>query len=259
MQGTPQYRVLGPLQVRFGSTNQVIAGRRERTLLSALLLTAGEPVEVDRLIGFLWPTKQPRDAVHALRTHVMRLRRHLGRNLIGTSPAAYTLEAARQTVDVHRFDAAVEVATEQLVDRQLDSAESTLSTALGIWQHGAPWIDLATSPAGGAERARLTEERLEVEERLAAVRLCLHRSPLDLIEKLALEKPLRESRWLLLMLALAEAGQQARALRHYSTLRTLLRDELGLAPDRRLQDMEHRILTQDPTLCEIDPLSLVFS
>ena len=78
------------------------------------------------------------------------------------------------------------------------------------------------------------------------------------IEKLAIEKPLREGRCLLLMLALAEAGQQVRALRHYATLRTLLRDELGLAPDRRLQDMEHRILTQDPTLGEIDPLSLVF-
>lgn len=259
MEGTAQFRVLGPLQVRFGSTNEVIPGRRERTLLEALLLTAGEPVEVDRLIVFLWPDKRPRDAGHALRTHVMRLRRHIGKDLIGTSPAAYTAEVSRATVDAHRFDSTVEVAIEQLVDRRLTMAESTLAAALRIWQHGAPWIDLASSPAGDGERARLTEERLQAEERLAAVRLCLHRSPLDQIEKLALEKPLRESRWLLLMLALAEAGQQARALRHYAGLRTLLRNELGLDPDRRLQDMERRILKQDPTLAEMDPLSFVFS
>lgn len=259
MDGRTQFRVLGPLQVRFGSTTEVIPGRRERTLLAALLLTVGEPVEVDRLIEFLWPTKQPRDATHALRTHVMRLRRHLGQNLIGTSPAAYTLGASPETVDAHRFDNTIEVATEHLIERRLAMAESTLADALDIWQHGAPWIDLAGSPVGDGERARLTEERLQAEERLAAVRLCLHHSPLDQIEKLALEKPLRENRWLLLMLALAGAGQQARALRHYAGLRTLLRDELGLDPDRRLQDMEHRILRQDPTLDEIDPLTLVFS
>lgn len=259
MEGTPEFRVLGPLQVRFGSTSEVIPGRRERALLAALLLTVGEPVEVDRLIGFLWPVKQPRDAVHALRTHVMRLRRHVGRELVETVPGAYALRAARGTVDAHRFDSMVEVATLHLFDRRLPEAETNLAAALDTWRHGAPWIDLTGTPTGDAERARLIEERLEVEERLAAVRLCLRRSPLDQIEKLALEKPLRESRWLLLMLALVDAGQQARALRHYSMLRSLLRDELGLDPDRRLQDMEHRILTQDPTLSEIDPLSLVFS
>jgi DNA-binding SARP family transcriptional activator len=98
---------------------------------------------------------------------------------------------------------------------------------------------------------------LEVEERLAAVRLCLHLSPLVDIEKLALERPLRENRWLLLMYALSISGQQARALQCYSSIRTHLRRELGLDPDRRLQDMEHRILEQDPKLPEIDPLTLV--
>lgn len=258
MDGTPQFRVLGPLQVRFGSSNEVIVGRRERTLLAALLLTAGEPVEIERLVGFLWPNKQPRDTAHAVRTHVMRLRRHIGPELIATSPGAYTVDVAPETVDAHRFDRAVSAATASLVERQLSSAEARLNDALRIWQHGAPWIDLAGSASGDAERARLVEERLGAEERLAAVRLCLHRSPLDQIEKLALEKPLRESRWLLLMLALAGAGEQARALRHYARLRSHLRDELGLDPDRRLQDMEHRILRQDPTLSEMDPLSLVF-
>ena len=100
---------------------------------------------------------------------------------------------------------------------------------------------------------------MEAEERLAAVRLSLHLPALDDIEKLAAEAPLRENRWLLLMHALTAEGQQTRALRSYARLRALLRDEVGLDPDRRLQDMEHRILAQDPSLSDLDPLTLVGS
>lgn len=257
MEAIPQFCVLGPLQVRFGSSTEVIPGRRERALLAGLLLTVGEPVELERLAGFLWPGKQPRDVAHALRTHVMRLRRHLGRELIITFPSAYSLTVDPSTVDAHRFDQAVRTATGHLIGRRLVEAESTLARTLAIWPHGAPWIDLTGTSIGDAERARLTEERLEVEERLAAVRLRLHGTPLDDIEKLALEKPFRENRWLLLMWALSRSGQQTRALRSYATLRVNLRDEFGLDPDRRLQQLEHRILEQDPTLAQIDPLSLV--
>ena len=60
------------------------------------------------------------------------------------------------------------------------------------------------------------------------------------------------------MHALTAEGQQTRALRSYARLRALLR-EVGLDPDRRLQDMEHRILAQDPSLSDLDPLTLVGS
>lgn len=259
MEGPPQFRVLGPLQVRLDGTVAVIAGRRERALLTGLLMTPAEPVEVDRLASLLWPGTGPRDTPHALRTHVMRLRRHVGRELVETVPGAYVLHVDRLAVDVHRFDRRVATGMALLDDRELPEAEAVLAEALEIWHQGAPYIDLAGTEAGDAERARLVEERLEVEERLAAVRLCLHRSPLDDIEKLAVEMPLRENRWLLLMHALSIAGQQARALRCYASLRNHLRQELGLDPDRRLQDMEHRILEQDPTLTEVDPLSLVLA
>jgi DNA-binding SARP family transcriptional activator len=258
MEATLQFFVLGPLQARRDSGVAEIPGHRERALLDGLLLTPGEQVEVDRLLGLLWPGQLPRNPARALRTHVMRLRRHLGRELVETSLGAYAIHVERESVDAHRFSDVVTGATLALYDRRLARAETMLAHALDIWHQGAPWIDLAGTRPGDAERARLVEERLEVEERLAAVRLCLRRPPLDEIEKLALEKPLREGRWLLLMHALSITGQQSRALRCYSSLRVKLRYELGLNPDRRLQDMEHRILAQDPTLLDIDPLSLVF-
>lgn len=257
MDGTLEFCVLGPLQVRRHGTTSVIAGRRERTLLAAMLLTPDEPTEVERLAHMMWPTTRPRDVPHALRTHIMRLRRHVGRDRIETSPGAYSIRIEREAVDAHHFDDTVAVATTHLVARRLEQAEAMFAVALEIWPHGAPYIDLAGTDIGTAEQARLAEERSEVEERLAAVRLCMHRSPLVDIERLALERPLRENRWLLLMYALSISGQQARALRCYSTIRTRLRQELGLNPDRRLQDMEHRILEQDPMLPELDPLSFL--
>lgn len=259
MDRTLEFSVLGPLQLRRHGNITVIAGRRERTLLAGLLLTPNEPVEVERLAALMWPAARPRDVPHALRTHIMRLRRHVGRDRVETTPGAYTIHAPRETVDVHRFDDLMTAANAHLATRRLREAEALLATALEIWPHGGPYIDLAGSDIGEAERARLMGERLEVEERLAAARLCLHLSPLVDIEKLALERPLRENRWLLLMYALSISGQQARALECYSSIRTHLRRELGLDPDRRLQDMEHRILEQDPKLSEIDPLSFVLN
>ncbi|MEL7155675.1 MAG: BTAD domain-containing putative transcriptional regulator [Actinomycetota bacterium] len=259
MDGALEFCVLGPLRVHRHGAEHVIAGRRERTLLAALLLTPGEPTEVERLAQLMWPATKPRDVPHALRTHIMRLRRHVGRDRIETSPGAYALRLERAAVDAHRFDDTVATATAHLVARQLEQAEAMLAAALEIWPHGAPYIDLAGTDIGEAERARLTEERSEVEERLAAVQLAMHLSPLVDIERLALECPLRENRWLLLMYALSISGQQARALRSYATIRTRLRQELGLNPDRRLQDLEHRILEQDPQLPELDPLSFVLA
>ncbi|MDH3680424.1 MAG: AfsR/SARP family transcriptional regulator [Acidimicrobiia bacterium] len=259
MAGNLRFRVLGPLEVHVNSSIEFIGGRRERALLAGLLLTPGEAVEVDRLADLLWPAKPPRDIGHALRTHVMRLRQHIGRDLVVTSPGAYAIVVEPETVDVHRFDQATTAGTVELAQRRLDAAEARLAEAVDIWHQGAPWIDLAGTVVGDAERARLVERRLEVEERLAAVRLRLGRSPVDDIEKLAVEAPLREHRWLLLMHALYVAGEQTRALRAYESLRARLRDELGLEPDRRVRAMEHRILEHDPGLSSEDPVSFVLS
>jgi DNA-binding SARP family transcriptional activator len=50
------------------------------------------------------------------------------------------------------------------------------------------------------------------------------------------------------MLALYRAGRHADALEVYRDLSQLLRDELGLEPSRSLQELERRVLRQDPAL-----------
>ena len=257
MEVRPTFRVLGPLQIERGSDIASIGGLRERAILAGLLLTPGQAVTTDQLADLAWPGTRPRDVPHALRTHVMRLRRHLGPEAIMTTPGAYALAADPEDVDAHRFSSLAESANEELWADQPSRAEATLATALDIWQRGDPWLDLAGTTVGDAARARLIEQRLEVEERLAALRLRRQRARVDVVEKLAMEAPFREHRWLLLMHALFVAGQQPRALRSSATVRSRLQDEAGLEPEPPLRAMEHRILEQDPTLLDLDPLELV--
>ena len=50
------------------------------------------------------------------------------------------------------------------------------------------------------------------------------------------------------MVALYQAGRQADALRAAEALRKALRDELGVDPSTAMQDLERRVLDQDPLL-----------
>ena len=60
--------------------------------------------------------------------------------------------------------------------------------------------------------------------------------------------PYQEGLWELLITALYRAGRQADALATYQRVRTLLADELGLAPGPRLQELERQILVHDSAL-----------
>ena len=60
--------------------------------------------------------------------------------------------------------------------------------------------------------------------------------------------PHQEGMWELLITALYRAGRQADALAAYQRVRAGLAEDLGLDPGPRLRGLEHRILTQDPSL-----------
>jgi predicted ATPase len=75
-----------------------------------------------------------------------------------------------------------------------------------------------------------------------------HRDVVPDLEQLVTEYPYREFLWRSLMLALYRSDRVAAALRVYHRLRTTLVDEFGLEPSSEAQELEHRILDQDPAL-----------
>jgi len=74
-----RFRVLGPLEVETDDGPVVVAGRRPRALLVALLLQPGAVVSTDRLVDALWGADLPASPPNALQQVVARLRARLGR------------------------------------------------------------------------------------------------------------------------------------------------------------------------------------
>ena len=63
-----QYRMLGPLELRTADHVLPLGGRRQQTLLAALLLNTGTTVPFDRLVADLWddpPRTAHRQVVNA--------------------------------------------------------------------------------------------------------------------------------------------------------------------------------------------------
>jgi DNA-binding SARP family transcriptional activator len=103
-------------------------------------------------------------------------------------------------------------------------------------------------------RQRLDDVRLSGLECLAAASLGLGGPELpqavNCARRLNELAPFRESGYRILMEALERSGNPAEALRVYDRLRITLRDELGVAPSRAVQDVHRRLLGETPAAVE---------
>src|SRR4051794_22177787 len=243
-----EFKILGPLEVRDGGENVTCSGAKQRLLLSVLLLNANEVVSSERLVDVLWGDRPP-ETSKALQMHVSQLRKSLAPGVLVTRPPGYELRVAPRDVDLHRFEAAVEEGRAALAAGQAHNARRILHEALGLWR-GPPLADLTFEDALHGEIARLEELRVEALELRLDADLALggHAGVVAELERLVAEHPTRERLHAQLMLALYRSGRQAEALEVYRRTRRALVDELGIEPGRELQDLEGRILAQDPGL-----------
>ena len=122
-----------------------------------------------------------------------------------------------------------------------------LAEALALWR-GPALADLDDEQFARLEAARLDELRVvALEERIdAELALGRHAALVGELEALVAAHPLRERLRGQLMLALYRCGRQAEALEVYRAARLALADELGLDPSPELQELERRMLQQDP-------------
>jgi YVTN family beta-propeller protein len=230
-----EFRILGPLEVVDEGRPVSIRRGKEQALLVYLLLYANEVVPSGRLIDALWEERPPPTASKILQNAVSHLRKQLGDGRLVTRDSGYVLRVDENELDLRRFEALAK--------------EGRSEEALALWR-GTPLLGLAEERFVDDARRRLDEQRLAVledriDDDLAAGR---HDELIPELEQLVGEHSLRERLQGQLMRALYGAGRQAEALETYRQARRTLREELGLEPGPELQELERKILRQDPEL-----------
>jgi len=244
-----EIRILGPVEVERDGRVIAPGSRRERAVLATLALSAGRAVSIDTLVDALWGDTPPPSAARTVRSHVSRLRRVVGRELLTAERGGYRLDVDPDVVDAVRLERAVTGARSALDHGEASRARVAAGRAVALWR-GEPLTDLADSDSRRGRLVRLEELLVTARELRLEAELALghHEAAVADLEVEVADQPLREPLWALLMLALYRSGRQADALRAYARLRSRLGDELGIEPSPELAHLERAILCQDPQL-----------
>src|SRR5215472_4986003 len=244
-----RFRLLGPLEVWAGEDWQGIGAPKWRSVLAALLISAGQIVPVDVLINEVWGETPPAKAGNLISIYVLRLRRLLGdtdSTLLVTRAPGYLLRLAPGDTDAQVFESSVREGGRAFADGDPERAAAQLAEALALW-HGSPLADVPATTLVETEAERLAELRLDAAElRIKAELACgSHAQVIPELRRLLADHSLREGLWLLLMQALDGAGRHAEALDAYGQARTVIADELGVDPGPELRQYYARLLAED--------------
>jgi DNA-binding SARP family transcriptional activator/basic membrane lipoprotein Med (substrate-binding protein (PBP1-ABC) superfamily) len=245
-----QLRTLGPLEAEADGRVE-LGGRKQRAVLGALLLRAGEVVTDARLIDDVWGDGPPASAAHTLEAYVSRLRRELGPHGIALErhPGGYRLRLGPAVLDAQVFEARVDEASRALSTSDHALAAAAAAEALEMW-HGPV---LAGIPLYGDARAaadRLEEVRSRVLEIGVDADLALghHAEIVGELRRAVEDSPYRQELVARLMVALFRSGRHVEALEVYERTRRALDADLGLQPSEELQRLAGQIVRQEPEL-----------
>lgn len=241
--------VLGPLQVD-GQAKGL--SPRDRVVLSALVVRAGEPVTTDALADALWGESLPSSWGKILQGCVVRLRKLLGSGAIQSTAHGYRLALTDQELDHRLFERLLGRAREALAGNDPARSSYLAQEALQLWR-GPAFPDLEEWEPGRVERTRLEGLRMDAEELLveAEVEAGRAREVLERARALVAQAPFRERGWALLARALHQSGRQPEALDAVTRARSMLVEQFGLDPGRELVELEALLLRQDPSLAPV--------
>jgi DNA-binding SARP family transcriptional activator len=245
------YRILGPLEAFDDERKISLGGAKQRAVLALLLLHGNETVTRDVIVDELWGEKPPPTAAKVLQNCISALRKELrgGADTLQTAGGGYALQLAPDELDRDRFERLLAEGRAAVAAGDHAEGSELLREGLALWR-GSPLSDFAYEPFAREEITRLEELHLEaVEERIEAdLGVGRHVEVIAELEGLVRRHRLRERLHGQLMLALYRSGRQAEALEAYHAARRALRAELGIEPGRSLHELEHAILSQDPSL-----------
>ncbi|MGI5501787.1 BTAD domain-containing putative transcriptional regulator [Lentzea sp. CA-135723] len=250
MASGPQFRLLGPLEVRLDGSAVVLRAGKHRALLAALLLRPNRVVPVTELVEHVWGDTPPARTRGTLQTYVMRLRAALGDpSLIQTAADGYRMRVDPLAVDAHRFADAAARGRVAVAAEDLETARKAFAEALELWR-GPVLSDVPSETLYSAHAPRLTELLMTVHEQRIDVELALgdHADLVPELFALTRDHPLRERFWAQLMLALYRSSRQAEALEAFRQLDRTLDEQLGIDPSAELRSLHQAILMGSPSL-----------
>jgi DNA-binding SARP family transcriptional activator len=221
-----------------------LPSRQGRLLFAYLVVNRQRSRSRSALVDAVWPAERPGTPDSALNALLSKLRGVLGREAIAGRDEPRLVLPSDSYVDL-------EAASERLHE-----AES--ATSMGDWHrawaparvalhtaergflegHDAPWIDEV--------RRSLEDMRIRALESVAEAGIGLGGPELAATERagraLIEASPFHESGYLHLMRALVARDNVAEAMLVYDRLRTGLREELGIAPSARVQQLHAELL-----------------
>ena len=191
----------------------------------------------------------PEDGRNALQVRVSRLRKTLPSASLLTRNPGYVIEVEPRELDSARFEELLARSRQAQEEGDLEAAGGLLRDGLALWR-GHALEDVSLLGPAAAEIRQLEELHLvALEQRIDCdLALGLHIELVPELQVLVEEHPLREHLRGQLMLALYRSGRQAEALATYRDARRALVDNLGIEPGPKLQQLEHDVLTQSPSL-----------
>ncbi|MCK7623145.1 tetratricopeptide repeat protein [Streptomyces sp. RS10V-4] len=242
--------ILGSVELRLDGHRDPLGSAKERLVLAALAIDAGQPVSLNALIHHLWDDEPPAKPRGSLHSYAARIRRRLrgagGAARLTQQTHTYTLDVEPERVDYHRFRHLAAQARALIDSGDDEKALVLLKEAGALWRGEA----LAGLTGWWAEsiRAALDEQRLA--STLNRIGIELRRGHFaEVVAELTTlveRHPTDETLIGHLMVADYGCGRQADALRAYEAARRRLQAELGADPGETLTRLHRLILRQAP-------------
>jgi DNA-binding SARP family transcriptional activator len=245
-----EFRMLGPLEVLMEGVSVPLGGSRQQTVLAALLLNAGRPLQRSRLGGMVWNDPPP-SAAPNLRTYLRRLRSALvdARSLesrVVVDRRRVMLRTEPGELDLEVFDGLCRKAARAHEAGDAKAAVGLYDRALRLWR-GSPLDGIDTDNPLYATAVELSERRYAVESRRwgMLVETGDFAAAIGELRAAVVANPFRERLTELLMLALYKDHRRWEALQVYTETRDLMIESLGMEPGPELRRTHRRILDDD--------------
>ncbi|MGW7537847.1 AfsR/SARP family transcriptional regulator [Amycolatopsis sp. NPDC054798] len=246
-----EFRLLGPVHASENGRHCTPNAPKVRQVLTLLLARANQVVNIDTIIDELWGDHPPRSAVTTTQTYIYQLRKMFiarlgkapGEHRIETLQPGYLLHVGPDELDVTVFDRLTAEAQRRQSAGDLHGCLDHTAKALALWSGNA----LSNVEAGRILQSystHLEDRRIDANELRIEAGLVLgrHRELIPELRSLVAAHPFNEWFHAQLIYALNKAGRRAAALEAYQSVRTLLADELGLAPSGKLQQVHQEVL-----------------